>query len=406
MSATQGWDIGGAHLKLARVEHGRMVAAHQMPCPLWLGFDRLTAALDEALALWPTAGRHAITMTAELADLFPDRETGVRRILEALTQRMPEASVCVYAHDGHFLSPEMANAAPERVASANWHASAALAARQQRDGLLVDIGSTTTDLVPLRRGTVIAEGLDDAGRLASGELVYRGVVRTPVMALATHLPLAGKRVGVMAELFATAADVFRLTGALPADADQQPSPDGRGKSLAESRARLARMVGRDAASAPDAVWDGLAGHIAGRLLRDIATAAQAVATRAGLPPRAPVIGAGIGRFLAAALAERLGRPYRAYESVIPAANPEVAAMAAACAPAAAVALLAAAPSMSARIRATAAASSGAARAPAVSADRKPRKSGASGSKAGRSAAVSEPARPASNPRPRARAMKR
>jgi len=406
MSAIQGWDIGGAHLKLVRVEHGRVIAARQMPCPLWLGFDRLTAALEEALAVWPAADRHAVTMTAELADLFPDRATGVRRILDALARRVPGASLRVYANDGGFLSPAAASASPERVASANWHAAARLAARRLGNGLLVDIGSTTTDLVPLRRGQVAAEGVDDVGRLARGELVYRGVVRTPVMAVAAQVALEGARIGVMAELFATAADVFRLTGELPADADQQPTPDGRGKSPAESRARLARMVGRDAASAPDAVWDGLARHIARRLLRDIATAARAVAARAGLPPRAPVIGAGVGRFLAAALAARLGRPYRDYESVIPAADAAVAAMAASCAPAAAVALLAAAPPMSARKPATAAASSGASREPTVSAERKPRKSGASGSSAGTSAAASEPARPASSPRRRARARKR
>ncbi len=406
MSGILGWDIGGAHLKLARVESGRVIAARQSPCPLWLGFDRLTTAIEEALALWRPAERHAVTMTAELADLFPDRAAGVRAILDAVTRRVPAGSVCVYAHDGTFLTPEAASASPERVASANWHAAAALAARRLGDGLLVDIGSTTTDLVPLRRGKVAAEGVDDAERLALDELVYRGVVRTPVMAIASHLALGGERVGVMAELFATSADVFRLTGDLPADADQQPTPDGRGKSPAESRARLARMVGRDAASAPDAVWDNLAWRIARRLLRDIAAAARAVTARAGVPPRAPVIGAGVGRFLAAALAVRLGRPYRDYESLIPAADAETAALAAACAPAAAVALLAAAPSMSKRNRASAAASSGASRPPMVSAERKPRKSGASGSSAGTSAAASEPARPASSPRARASAMKR
>lgn len=406
MSATQGWDIGGAHLKLARVERGQVTAVRQIPCPLWLGFDRLAAALEEAIACWPAAERHAVTMTAELADLFPDRATGVRDILGALTRRVPEASIRVYANDGGFLSPEAASASPQRIASANWHAAAGLAARRLRDGLLVDIGSTTTDLVPLRCGQIAAEGADDAARLALDELVYRGVVRTPVMAIATHVALGGERVGVMAELFATTADVFRLTGELPAHADQQPTADGRGKSLAESRARLARMVGRDAVSAPDAVWDDLARRIARRLLRNIAAAARAVAARAGLPPHAPVIGAGIGRFLAAALAERLGRPYRPYEGLIEAADSEVAAMAAACAPAAAVALLAEAPSMSARKPTTAAASSGASRGPRVSAERKPRKSGASGSSAGTSAAASEPAKPASSPRPRARAMKR
>ena len=404
MSVVLGWDIGGAHLKLALVRDGAVVAARQMPSPLWLGLDRLAAALDEALSPWPTADRHAVTMTAELADLFPDRASGVRAILDVMTRRVPAGSVRVYANDGSLLSAAEAAAAPARVASANWHAAAALAARRVRDGLLVDIGSTTTDLVPVRRGRVAAQGADDAGRLARDELVYRGVVRTPVMALASHVRLAGARVGVAAELFATSADVFRLTGQLPADADQQPTADGRGKSPAESRARLARMVGRDAASAEDAVWDGLARQLAARLLRELAAAARRVVAGAAVPAAAPVIGAGVGRFLAVALAERLGRPYRSYASVIPAAG-EVAAIAADCAPAAAVALLGA-PSSAARSRATAAASSGAARPPLVSAERNPRKSGAKGSSAGKSAAASDPASPASSRRSRANARKR
>jgi probable H4MPT-linked C1 transfer pathway protein len=400
-----GWDIGGAHLKLALARDGAVVAVRQTPSPLWLGLDRLAAALDEGVSLWPAADRHAVTMTAELADLFPDRATGVRAILDVVTRRVPADSVVVYANDGCFLSPAEAADAPERVASANWHATAALAAQRTRDGLLVDIGSTTTDLVPLRRRRVAAEGSDDAERLAGGELVYRGVVRTPVMALASHVTLDGARVGLMAELFATTADVFRLAGALPAEADQQPTADGRGKSPAESRARLARMVGRDAASAADAVWDGLARQLALRLLRDLTGAARRVLDRATISAAAPVIGAGVGRFLAAAMARRLDRPYRSYASLIPAGTGDIAELAADCAPAAAVALLAAPPS-AARSRATAAASSGAARPPLVSAERKPRKSGASGSSSGTSAAASEPASPASRRYSRARSRKR
>jgi probable H4MPT-linked C1 transfer pathway protein len=404
MSTVLGWDIGGAHLKLALARDGTVVAVRQVPTPLWLGLDRLAAALDEALSPWPAAEQHAVTMTAELADLFPDRASGVRGILETLMRRLPAKRIAVYAGDGAFLPPDVAAADPERVASANWHAAAALAARQLGDGLLADVGSTTSDLVPLRGGRVVARGRDDYERLARNELVYRGVVRTPVMALAPDVRLDGARVGLMAEFFATTADVFRLTGALPPEADQQPTADGRGKTPAESRARLARMVGRDAASAPDGVWDRLARQLAARLLRDLAGAARRVIARTALPATAPIIGAGVGRFLAATLARRLGRPYLSYACVIPAAA-GVAEPAADCAPAAAMALLAA-PSSAVRSRATAAASSGAARPPLVSAERKPRKSGASGSKSGRSAAASEPARPASSRRSRASARKR
>jgi probable H4MPT-linked C1 transfer pathway protein len=370
--STIGWDIGGAHLKLARVDGGRVIDVRQIPCPLWLGLDRLQASIATGLGGWPAATVHAVTMTGELTDLFPDRAHGVRALVGAVEASARMAKIGIYASDGTFLDVREAKADPDRVASANWHASARLAAAHFGDGLFADIGSTTTDLVPLRGGAVGAHGMDDAARLATEELIYRGVVRTPVMAVVQHVVVDGVRTGVMAEYFSSMADVYRLTGELPSHADQHPSADGRGKSPADSRARLARMIGRDAGSAPDATWDELARQIANRQLDDITEGAARVAAAAGLPPEAPVIGAGVGRFLALALARRLRRPYQGFEAVVAAENETVAAMASGCAPAAAVALLLEAASSNARNRITATGSSSPVRPPAESAERKPR----------------------------------
>ena len=368
-----GWDIGGAHLKLARVRDGTVVALRQVPCALWQGIERLAAAMAEGLAGWPVAERHAVTMTGELADIFPDRAQGVRAILAAVMQRIDRSAISVYAGDGTFLSRERAAENPARVASANWHASARLAAARLGDGLLVDIGSTTTDIVPFRGGAVVAQGGDDAARLASDELVYRGVVRTPVMAVVQHVDIDGVRSGVMAEHFATMADVYRLIGELPEHADQHATADGRGKSRSESAARLARMVGRDAASAPAETWRRLARAIAVRQREQVHDAAARVLSCAALPRDAPLVGAGVGRFVAQALAQQLERAYRGFENIIEASNDKVAASAADAAPAVAVALLlGGAPSSNARSRATAAGSTGASRPPVVSAERKPR----------------------------------
>ena len=333
-----GWDIGGAHLKLAQVRDGTVADVRVEPCPLWQGMAHLHSAMDRALAGQPRADRHAVTMTGELTALFADRAEGVRAILDAAGERLGTASLDVYAVAGGFLSAEVAHAAPERVASANWHATAALAARLLGDGMLVDIGSTTTDFVPFRAGTVAARGHDDAARLALGELVYSGVVRTPVMAMAQTLPFAGAEIGVMAEYFATSGDVHRLTGALPEGADLHPTADNRGKSVPESRARLARMIGRDAAAAPEADWAALAFALTARQLFQLECACQRVLSGVSLPEEAPLIGAGIGRFLMAELARRLRRPYRDFASLI-AAPDGIAAAAADAAPAVAVALL-------------------------------------------------------------------
>ena len=368
-----GWDIGGAHLKLARVRDGTVVALRQLPCALWQGVDRLAAAMTEGLAGWRPLDRHAVTMTGELADIFPDRARGVRAILDTVAQRIDPSAIAVYADDGVFLSTEGAAANPARVASANWHASARLAAARLGDGLLVDVGSTTTDIVPFRGASVVAQGGDDAARLASDELVYRGVVRTPIMAVVQHVEIDGARRGVMAEYFATMADVYRLTGELPDHADQHATADGRGKSVPESATRLARMVGRDASSAPEQTWRRLASAIAEAQSRQVQEAAERVLSDAKLARDAPLIGAGVGRFVAQQLAARLGRPYRGFESIIDAPDGAVAAGAADAAPAVAVALLLGdEASSNARSRATAVGSSGASRPPVVSAERKPR----------------------------------
>jgi probable H4MPT-linked C1 transfer pathway protein len=334
-----GWDIGGAHLKLAVVESGRLVAARQVPCALWRGLDELRGAAAAALAELPPAARHAVTMTGELVDLFPDRASGVAAILAALAELVPAGTVRVYATDGAFLRIDAARAAPARIASANWHATTGLAARALGDGVLVDIGSTTTDLVPFRSFRPAPRGLGDADRLASGELVYTGVVRTPLAAVAREVPFGGRKHAVMAELFATVADAHRVLGHLPADADLHPTADGRGKSVAESRARLARMIGMDAAVAPDEAWRLLAGAFLHAQLRQIEAGLDLVLSAAALGAEAPLVGAGVGRFLAAELARRLGRPYRGFETLVPLATPTLAEAAAAIAPAAAVALL-------------------------------------------------------------------
>ena len=224
------------------------------------------------------------------------------------------------------------------IASANWHATASVAARALPDALLVDIGSTTADLIPVRAGAVAAAGYSDAERLASGELVYTGATRTSLMAVADRVPFAGTWQPLMNEHFATIADVHRLSGALPDGVDQHATADGRGQSIAESRARLARLLGRDTEDGTEAEWCGVADYLAERQVRALHDAAAQVLSRTPLPAEAPVVTAGIGAFLAERLAARLERRVVPFAGLINVA-PEVAVWAGRAAPAASVGLL-------------------------------------------------------------------
>jgi probable H4MPT-linked C1 transfer pathway protein len=339
MFSVIGWDLGGANLKLACIEGRRAVAAAQVPCPLRQDASKFDAALAEALPLCPSGAVHAVTMTGELSDVFRDRADGVAYLVQMM-RKVANGEAVFYGGRAGFLRDSGAIKHVNDVASANWHASASLIGRSHPEALLIDAGTTTTDLVPLKGGTVAAKGYTDGERLAEGELVYTGVVRTPVMAVARNAPFKGRMQGLAAERFATMADVWRLLGALPAGADPYPTPDLKGKSTQESAMRLARMLGRDAGASDFLAYIDVARYVAERQRGAIEAAAAALITRERLAADAPVIGAGCGRFIAREIAERLDRAYRDFAEIVECA-PQARDMAAACAPAVAVGLLAA-----------------------------------------------------------------
>ncbi|MEJ0074474.1 MAG: hydantoinase/oxoprolinase family protein [Alphaproteobacteria bacterium] len=336
-----GWDIGGVHLKAARIENDRVVDAVQLAAPLRAGLEPLMRALDQTTVQMGRTDCHAVTMTAELADTFASRTEGVERIAALATRALTGAPVMLYAGRAGFVAPGRAARHVADIASANWHASAAFVARRLKHALFVDLGSTTTDIVPVAGGEIVACGYTDAERLAAGELVYTGLVRGFVMATAARAPVAGTWTSLVNENFANMADVHRILGSLPAGADQMATADGREKTAAASRARLARMVGRDAADAADADWESLARWFAEAQIRGIIDAAMLVLSGGSVPPTAPVIGAGIGTNLIEEVARRLGRDYVPFETLLD-VEPRVRCAAAQCAPAAALALLAAA----------------------------------------------------------------
>ncbi len=305
---------------------------------MWLGLDRLDEALTAVTARLGPADRHVATMTGELADVFADRAEGVAVLAAMVARHVAPAGFEVYGGRTGFVPLEVVANHIEDIASANWHASAALVARHVQDALFCDMGSTTTDIVPVRGGIVCAAGYTDAERLACSELVYTGLTRSFVMTLGPRVPMRGIWTTLAGEYFANTADVYRVLSELPDDADQLPTADGREKTVPASIARLARMVGRDAVAATAAEWRALAAWLAEVQLRQIVDGACLVLSRGVLPDEAPVIGAGVGGRVIAQLAQRLDRRYVDLGELV-GASP---AWLASCAPAVAVALLGAA----------------------------------------------------------------
>lgn len=334
-----GWDIGGANLKLARLEGERIAEVAQIPCPIKQDRGKFDDALGHALSLVPRASLHAVTMTGELSDVFADRADGVAYLVALMQTATAGQDLRIYAGRAGFLSPEDAVRRVQDVASANWYATAELIASRVGEALLIDIGTTTIDLIPVAANKVASRGYSDGERLTKGELIYAGVVRTPVMAIARGAPFKGRMQGIAAERFATMADVYRITGDLPEDADPYPTPDQHGKTREESAVRLARMLGRDAADATPGEWAAVGQHFAACQFRQIEAAATTLIAREALSGDAPIVGAGCGRFVAKRLAEQSGRAYLDFADLV-GVNEATRDMAASCAPAVAVAVLA------------------------------------------------------------------
>jgi (4-(4-[2-(gamma-L-glutamylamino)ethyl]phenoxymethyl)furan-2-yl)methanamine synthase len=284
-----GLDIGGANLKAATASG----AARSVPFELWRYPDRLAGELARVRDRWPDIEIVAVTMTGELCDCFQTKRDGVRHILAAVAAAFPGRAIRVWSTAGRFVSIDEANQHHLAIAAANWHAQATYVGRGVPIGraLLLDTGSTTTDIIPMRNGMPVPAGTTDEARLRSRELVYTGVRRTPVCAV------LGPEVA--AEWFATTSDVYVRLGLLPDEPENHSTADGRPMTPEYAHARLSRMVGGDPeVSRPDETTD-LARRVFDAQRAMIATGIRAVLERMAVLPDAVTL-SGTGEFLARA----------------------------------------------------------------------------------------------------------
>ncbi len=298
-------DIGGANLKAA---DGAGFAVSR-PFALWRRSEELPAALAELLAECPSADRLAITMTGELADCFATKAEGVAAILDSVEQAASGLAIHVYLTDGSWASSADAKAQPLRAAASNWHALARFAGRflPGGTGLVIDVGSTTCDVIPVDNARVAAAGRTDPDRLIAGEMVYTGVQRSPLCAVADRVwwPSRETACPLAEELFATTWDAYLLLGDLPEEPASMHTADGRPATRDYAHDRIARSIcaDRTMVSLEDAV--AMAQAVADAQCRRVADAVTRVVASMATPP-AGVVVSGSGEFLARRVLQETG----------------------------------------------------------------------------------------------------
>jgi hypothetical protein len=281
-----GLDIGGANLKAA----SSAGQARLQPFELWRRPADLPQALADLIRRFQPPDHIAITMTGELCDCFPSRRHGVQTILDAVDKAAGGVPIRVWGLDGGFRSLAVARTDPLSSAAANWLGLASFAGRfvAQGPGLVIDVGSTTTDLVPLSDGTAAPRAHLDPERLKKKELVYTGVRRTPLCALLGETGAA--------EVFATTHDAYIVLNRMPEEPENRQTANGRPATLAEARLRLAHMLCGDCESCPEAITDCLARDVWQRQVTLVRRAVDQAVAGFNRAPSA-VIMAGSGEFL-------------------------------------------------------------------------------------------------------------
>jgi probable H4MPT-linked C1 transfer pathway protein len=184
-----------------------------------------------------------VSLTAELSDAFRSPKDGVEQITRAVESVLgPRVRVGFVTADGELLSAEAARRESSRVAAANWYATARYIGQFYSTAVLVDIGSTTTDIIPIRDHRPCARGLTDLARIQTGELLYVGIERTPLGYLVHRIPWENQWLTVSGEVFSAVGDAWRVAGWARAAEFYHPPVDGRSWSRDDAARRLAKTV--------------------------------------------------------------------------------------------------------------------------------------------------------------------
>ena len=224
-----GIDVGGANLKVADKN-----GVHIHYCPLWTG-----APISDLLRPYADGKDTpaAVVMSGELADCFSKKIEGISFIVNAVREVLPGARF--YGTDAVFHDDPV-----PALAAANWLVSADFLRKSYPDSVLLDIGSTTADIIPLSQFAQL-RGLTDLGRLRKGYLVYTGMLRTPVATLISSVDMDGDITPVSTEYFATSADVHLVLDHIAPETYTCDTPDRKEKTREASLRRLARVVCAD-----------------------------------------------------------------------------------------------------------------------------------------------------------------
>ena len=314
-----GFDIGGANIKAAfiktknanLIEHRTLITYF----PIWKKnmnqLQSILCKLNNKLTKSISLDGVGITITAELSDAFKTKREGINSILNSVIDVFANVPKFVVDVESNLLSVEDALEKPYRVASANWAATGWMISKLIKNCIIIDVGSTTTSIIPIVKGKIAAKGKTDLEKLQNGELVYTGSLRTNVATIVNWIPINGIITHVSSELFAQSGDIHIILDNINKEDYITETSDKRGKTKKESMSRLARVVCADIEMLTEQQIIDMAKFVYDKQVDQIAEGLKQVSKR--IPQENLKIAVtGLGRnFLAKKAAKKIG-----YENII------------------------------------------------------------------------------------------
>lgn len=315
MVSVIGWDIGGANTKATfiRTKNGCVeeLKTTSEYFPVWKDPAKLSTVLlklKEKLSGTAKLDCMGLTMTAELSDAYQTKREGVNHILTCAAEAFVDVPVFVLDVDARLQPIDTAKSEPLRVAAANWVATGWLVSQLIKTCVIIDVGSTSTSIIPVVDGRIVAAGKNDLEKLMNGELVYTGSLRTNVAAIVSSVPLRDGTARVSSELFAQSGDVHLVLGNIKEEDYTTETADGRGKTRREAMARLARVVCADIEMLTEQEIVQIARYVYNKQTEQVAEALSQVYSRikALTTERIPLVITGMGKdFIAKTAAQKI-----------------------------------------------------------------------------------------------------
>ncbi len=237
-----GIDIGGAHLKCVGIDKSKNISyikydSYQVWNDKKILFEKLNQIDSE---FNNNKLIYGITMSAELCENFPNRKVGAKYIMEACNSL--KSRKLFYSNSSILFNSRFKI---ENLMSMNWHAIGKLCENKVKNSIIIDFGSTTTDFLCIKNFKLKNEGFNDFERINNNELIYKGLIRTPLFGIKNKIKFKKQNYNLIPEIFSDMSDIYRVKKLLKKNIDIDKTVDASNKSIRNSMIRIARNFGFD-----------------------------------------------------------------------------------------------------------------------------------------------------------------